>query len=368
VISNDHTHSGPDLIGAWGFVPDEYAIFIAHQTRDAIVEAFESREEATLTAGADNAPDIIYNQTCTEALNQADDAEYPNNVCDPFSESKDAWVRVLQARAVDDGGVIATMVAFAAHATLGGGSGLHGDWPQFLSDALTQEFGGIGLAFQGAVGRTQPCRPRCGYTDRSRPGYDAPDRKTAYMTYLLYHVRRSLLGAPAVDGPVTASKAFVRHSVENPILFGLVTNGATVGAPIARSLDAPWTVGNTVMTVVSATRVGNQLILGAPGEAYPNIPAMVAEATNLPLQRTWTLGLADDQLGYLIAPSEAYPAIASQIAVNDNALFNVSPTIGDHVACTQIRLAGAVGFPTSMFRPQLRCPAFDALDAAEAQP
>lgn len=367
VISNDHTHSGPDLIGAWGFVPDEYARWIGDQTVAAIVAAYGAREEATITAGADWAPDIIYNQTCTEALNQSRTATFPNTICTPTQDRKDAWVRVLQARsAADPDRVIATAMAYAAHATLGGGAGLHGDWPQFMSDRLSGDYGGVGIAFEGAVGRTQPCRPVCSFTDPQKPGYptdlDNIKRKPVYTDMLSYHVARALTGAPAVSGSVAASKATIRHEVTNAGLFALTTNGGLVGAPIARSLDKPWVVGNTVLTLTSAVRIGTLLVNGAPGEAYPNIPAGVEEALNVPAQRHWTLGLADDQLGYLIAPAEAYPLIAAQSPVNDNAFFNVSPTIGDHVMCAQIRLSVAVGFP--LVRTDPHCPAWDAYDAA----
>jgi hypothetical protein len=56
------------------------------------------------------------------------------------------------------------------------------------------------------------------------------------------------------------------------------------------------------------------------------------------------LGLANDQLGYLIAPARYVPVIAAEAPVNDNIIFNVSPTIGDHVMCADIRLAWDVGF------------------------
>ena len=62
--------------------------------------------------------------------------------------------------------------------------------------------------------------------------------------------------------------------------------------------------------------------------------------------------LADDQLGYLIAPTEGVPAAAEKTALtgNDNFLFNVAPTIGDHVMCTAITLALDVGFPGDPLR------------------
>jgi len=362
VISNDHTHSGPDAIGAWGFISHTYLDHIANQVVAAIVEAFNTRRPATLVAGADDAPDLIYNMACTEALNQSANSKFPNNVCSPFLENKDSWVRVLQARDASNGAVITTVMSYAAHSTLGGGNGVHGDWPQFLSDALTSAYGGTGIAFEGTNGRIQPCRPRCSFTDSSTPGYAEPDRKTAYTTMLMYHVKKALAGAPAVSGPVRASKTFIRQEATNPFLLALLLHGEAIGAPIQRSRHKPWLVGNTIGTIVSAIRVGDLLINGSPGEPYPNIAAGVSEATNVPAVRHWTLALADDQLGYLIAPIEGWPAVAAQIAVNDNSIFNVSPTIGDHVMCAQIRMARAVGFTYEPLVGDPRCLAWDTVD------
>ena len=64
-----------------------------------------------------------------------------------------------------------------------------------------------------------------------------------------------------------------------------------------------------------------------------------------------TAGLADDQLGYLIAPYEAYPEPirrtffnqrGDQVSPldNDNYFFNVSPTMGERVTCSLLRGAG----------------------------
>ena len=362
VIANDHTHSGPDAIGAWGFIPKSYLDFIATQIVDAIVAAFDARKPATITAGASDAPDLIYNMACTEALNQDAESNFPNKVCSPFLENKDSWVRVLQARDVSTNEVITTVMSYAAHATLGGGSGVHGDWPQFLSDALTTTYGGVGIAFEGTNGRIQPCRPRCSFTN-SQPGYELADRKAAYSRMLMTHVVKALAGAPTITGPVKVAKAFIRQEATNPFLLALLLHGETVGAPIQRSRQAPWLVGTTIGTVVSAVRIGDLLINGAPGEPYPNIAAGVEEQTNVPATRHWTLALADDQLGYLIAPMEAWPEVTAQIAVNDNSIFNVSPTIGDHVMCAQIRMSRAVGFDYKPLLPEPRCLLWNAFDS-----
>ena len=297
-------------------------------------------------------------------MNQSADGTYPNNICSPFLGQKDSWVRVLQARDATTNDVITTVMSYAAHSTLGGGNGVAGDWPQYLSDALTAAYGGTGIAFEGTNGRIQPCRPRCSFTNASTPGYGLADRKAAYTTMLMYHVGKALTGAPSVSGPVAASKTFIRQEATNPFLLALLLHGETIGAPIQRSRHAPWLVGNTIGTIVSAIRIGDLLVSGSPGEPYPNIAAGVVEATNVPAPRHWTLALADDQLGYLIAPIEAWPAVAAQIAVNDNSIFNVSPTIGDHVMCAQIRMARAVGFDYQPTLGDPRCLVWDAVDSA----
>jgi hypothetical protein len=90
--------------------------------------------------------------------------------------------------------------------------------------------------------------------------------------------------------------------------------------------------------VVGALRVGNVVIAATPGEAFPRIRQDIADAVGGQALEVISLGLANDQLGYLIAPAYYTPVIAAEVPVNDNIIFNVSPSIGDHVACADIAL------------------------------
>ena len=81
-------------------------------------------------------------------------------------------------------------------------------------------------------------------------------------------------------------------------------------------------------------------------------------------------GLANDQLGYLIAPYEAYPEPIRQSFFNqegdevspidnDNYFFNVSHTTGERVTCTFLRGAGELLGKGSAFRDAYdRCATF----------
>jgi hypothetical protein len=143
-------------------------------------------------------------------------------------------------------------------------------------------------------------------------------------------------------------------------VIALFTVGSYDGARLLRSRQNPWVVGTTIRTVTSALRVGGVLFSGTPGEGFPAIGAGVRDAIEGE-QEVFQLGLANDQLGYLIAPVNYVPIIAAQVPVNDNIIFNVSPTIGDHVMCSNIRLALATGFEG---RSPTACAGYDAADSA----
>ncbi len=360
LIASDHTHSGPDTIGAWGGVSGEYLQHIHDQTVDAIVTAFNKRRAANVSAGHSDASDLIYNQSCTEALNQDREPTYPGpEVC--VTKGKDGMVRVVQATDAKKGNVIATFMAYAAHATAGGGDGLHGDWPQFLSDRMTAQYGGVGLAMVGALGGTQPCRHACSFTKKSNPAYaDGIPRKQAIVTNYFAHVEKALAAAKPVSGPVDAAKTFIREPITGPAVLALFTVGSYDGARLLRSRQNPWVVGNTISTVASTLRVGGVLFAGTPGEGFPKIGELIRkQVTNE--QEAIQLGLANDQLGYLIAPVHYVPVIAAEAPVNDNIIFNVSPTIGDHVMCADLRLALELGFKGTQHP---KCPGYDAADSA----
>jgi hypothetical protein len=358
LIASDHSHSAPDTIGAWGGVEEAYFAYIRDQTVAAIKAAYANRRLATLRAGHSDAADLIYNQSCSEALNQSKEPSYTGpEVC--ATPGKDGMFRVVQARTPGND-VVATLTAYAAHATAGGGSGLHGDWPQFLSEEMAREYGGVGIAMVGALGGTQPCRPACGHTEPTNPGYDVGDRRTAYMLNYMAHVRNALNTGDSVSGPVDAAQRHIREPITGPAVIALFTAGHHTGTRLLRSHQNPWVVGNTIRTVASALRVGGVLFAGTPGEGFPAIGAGIRDAIRGE-QEVLQLGLANDQLGYLIAPARYVPVIAAEAPVNDNIIFNVSPTIGDHVMCADIALALETGFEGSS---PAECAPYDAQDAA----
>jgi hypothetical protein len=358
VLASDHSHSAPDTLGAWGGPAAGYLDLVKRQVVAAVLDAYSSRVYANLVAGHSDASDLVYNQSCSEALNQDADPTYPGpDLC--ATPGKDGMVRVLQATS-PSGRHPLTFMAFAAHATAGGGNGIHGDWPQFLSEAMTARYGGVGLAMVGALGGTQPCRPSCSFTKTTNPGYHATDRKTAIVLNYSAHVVDALATARRVTGPIAAAQGFIREPIVGPAVTALFTAGKYAGAGLLRNHEPPWVNAQTIRTVVGALRIGNVVLAATPGEAFPRIRQDIADAVGPQALEVISLGLANDQLGYLIAPAYYVPVIAAEVPVNDNIIFNVSPTIGDHVACADITLVAQL-LPGVTSPPT--CAPYDVLDA-----
>jgi hypothetical protein len=358
VVQSDHTHSGPDTIGVWGGVPSTYLKFIKQQTVDAIVDAYDHEQPAKLYYGTAPGSDLLSNQF-------GYDAAHGNDVLD-------SDVRVLQARDPSTGAPLVTLLNFSAHPTVLGpdNTKVSGDWPQGANALLAQRFGGSAITVVGTLGRTQPADRGC--RDPSVSGADAVNLCAidTYAGAVVDRAARAVAGARPVSGtPLVATRSYlIEDPATNALLLGLDLGGGAVGVPINRSLTPPWMTGNVLGTVTASARIGSVLISSGPGEMYPQIPLKVASLA--PAQGYMTAGLANDQLGYLIAPYEAYPEPirrsffnqrGDQISPvdNDNYFFNVSHTMGERVTCSLLRGAGEVfGRGLAFWQAYPRCATF----------
>lgn len=346
LIQSDHTHSGPDTIGVWGGVPREYRRFIFRRTVAAIVEAFETERPGNLYYGTANGKKLLANQFDYDRQNKVLDSD----------------VRVLQARDAR-GRTFATLLNFSAHTTVLGSSNtkVSGDWVQAANPLLRKRFGGEAVTMVGTLGRTQPADRGCPDDDR-RADRDAQlgdeDVRSlcsigAYARRVVRRAGRAVDNARRIGGsPIVAARSYlIKDTAVNAPILGFNLAGGPIGVDINRSLTPPWLTGNVVGTVTASARIGDVLLSSFPGEAYPQMPLTVRKL--VPARGYLTAGLADDQLGYLIAPYEAYPEPVRRTFFNqrgdevspvdnDNFAFNVSPTMGERVICSSLRGAGEV--------------------------
>jgi hypothetical protein len=355
VVQTDHSHAGADTIGVWGGVPVEYRRYMVDQTVDAIVEAYATRRPGRLHYGTAPGRDLLSNQFDYDAANG-------NDVVD-------SDVRVLQARS--DEGVIATLLNFSAHTTVlgSGNTKISGDWVQAANPLLEQRFGGEAMTVVGTLGRTQPGDRGC--SDPAATSEDAQNlcRLHDYAARVVDRAADAVAAAKPIDGNVVDARSYLIEDVtSNALLLGLLYAGEPFGVPLNRSFTPPWLTGNVLGTVTASARIGDVLLSSGPGEMYPQIPLKVAGT--VPARGYMSAGLANDQLGYLIAPFEAYPEPIRRSFFNqrgdevspidnDNYFFNVSHTMGERVTCSLLRGAGEVLGAGLAYRSSYdRCAAF----------
>jgi hypothetical protein len=371
-IQCDHSHGGPDLIGAWGGVPDAYLKRVQEQTIDAIVEAFDTQRPAELwygtaqsgVAGRDKAPEDKADPLLTnQMLNDPTGA----------NEVMDDELRVLQARDPVTGAPFATILNLNAHPTVLGSSNTKasGDWPQFANTLMTQDaatFGSEALTVVGTLGRQQPARDNCPDPALAAKGdsdaQEAICKLGAYATRVVSRAKLALAAAEPLEGKpeVVAKTYLIQDAASNAGILSFNLAGDAIGIPIMRSISPPWLTGNVVGTVTGSARIGSVLFSSMPGEAYPQIPLAVRDALKgSEIKGFMTAGLSNDQLGYIIAPlPEAYPQVLIKGAQgNDNILFNMSQTLGERLTCSLLRGAGEVtGKGQQYWQAYPKCVAF----------
>ncbi|MFN2465212.1 MAG: hypothetical protein ABR598_02985 [Candidatus Dormibacteria bacterium] len=363
-ISGDHSHAGEDTIGVWGFVPDDYLAFIKAQAIRALETAYANRQPAVIKEGAVPTPGPC---ASNRILNDQFDCQTPpNDVMDPE-------LRTMQAVAtgaghVAAGGTIMTLVNFAAHATVMGGGNtlLSPDWPGVVAQLAQDRYGGVGLTIVGAVGRSQPNRGDCTAAEKTSGTYLVDPRQvndscrlSKYSAAVMAYVDRAVRAeTPITVAAVDGRELFIHDAANNAGILAFNYVGDAIGVPIARAQTPPYLAGNVLGTWVGVYRIGDVVLTTNPGEPYPNIRQQFMAAVP-GARRYWTTGLSNDQLGYLIAPfPEGYPqAVQAGAGGNDNILFNISPTIGDHVMCTQVKGALDMGLPGTS---PAKCAAFAA--------
>jgi hypothetical protein len=293
--------------------------------------------------------------------------------------------RSLSKRARRTGNVIATLVNFAAHPTMLGGSNtlMHSDWAGTFMKELGDLLGGEGLFIQGSLGNVSPSAPRGASTDLNGDGkvdgYDNPIRMAKDLS--------TFIGADIARGGYTlASNNLVAktETISHP-----ATNAALVPGGLAKLLDREFVPGTpgadgpsaytwdkdglgnsppgrgcataspiSIKTDVSGFRIGELTVLTGPGELFGTMTEVAkskarkdstrvdADDRVLPAGQTMVFAQAQDTLGYIIQHFEVDNAggLTSNANMGEyEEEFMVDRCFGDHVLQTQLDLLGQLG-------------------------
>ncbi|HZN14687.1 MAG TPA: hypothetical protein VFB78_10495 [Acidimicrobiales bacterium] len=363
-IGATHTHAGMDGYGAWGGLPDWYRT----QVRDAVIasayEALRTMKPAQIEIGDVNARAFS---------GQRRDTYYSAN------DFGAVWLQARRLAGGEGGGnVIATLVNYAAHPTmLGDQSVMHGDWPGTADKALGDRLGGVGLVFEGGLGNVSPNSPRGATSDltgdKRIDGYDnVIQMGTDFASFVAGSVGKG--GHVLVDNTIATTTKTVLHPATNvaevPLSFvGLLDREFTPGTDGAGAVgvwvsDTPGAfiaqrcvTGSAVLvkTEVSGYRIGDLLVITAPGEIFGSISTVVKSQLRRKAMdggETMVFGQTQDSLGYIIQSYEVDPVGGAPSNIDTMGFgdvaeyeeeFMLDRCFGDHVLETMLSVGRGLG-------------------------
>lgn len=284
MIASTHSHTAPDLIGGWGGVPQWYMDQVANAVRDSIRQAIGEMRPATLEMG--------------EALVRERNGErrdFYRSAEDPFL----GWFRAID---VATGRAIATVGSYAAHpVTADESAGIgNGDFPGVFNQAVEQRFGGVGLYFMTGLGNMSPRGDK--FEMGNGLASSIPEIGSGRQ------VKTNEQGI--VD--VRAAQAFWKQPITNSGLMALGLPGffdrtfdplpaeVSAGKHAQRKCRSASPV--SVNTAVSAFKIGDLWVAGAPGETFSNLAMTLKERNERGV--TLPLGQVNDGLGYIMQSFE----------------------------------------------------------------
>ncbi|MFY9588397.1 MAG: hypothetical protein WAT66_13170 [Actinomycetota bacterium] len=344
-VGATHSHAGPDLYGGWGGIPKWYSA----QIRDSIIV---SAKQALLNL---RRAKIVVGEAPLRGFN--------NERRDTYYSAPDSQATWLLAKETPSNKVIATLANYAAHPTIVGGPVLHADWPGAASRRFQSRLGGVGLLFEGGLGNMS-VRGRAGKDEDEQ----AENTGIAFGDAIIGDIRQG--GITLTTNDVESVVTQVSHPVTNPALFGggilnlfsrdFLPNGPGGDIPGAyhwskAGMDDPGFIRGCdsaqavqVKTPVVGNRIGNALVLFAPGEIFSNI-ALVAKSKTASSALTFVFGQSNDSLGYIIQSFEydLQGNVATEYGTMTGEyeeVFAIDRCFGDHVLQTMLDIGRTLGF------------------------
>ena len=280
MIASTHSHTAPDFIGGWGGVPQWYQDQVTEAIRTSIRSSVKKMRPATLEAG-----EVLARQFNGERR-------------DTYRSAESDTLGWFRAVGTNNGKTIATVGAYAAHpVTADESKGVgNADFPAVFDQAVENRFGGVGLYFMKGLGNMSP-----------------RGNKFEMGEGLANLIPPVGSGEPVQGTDVRAARAMWDQPVTNPGLTALGTPGffdrpfSQKPATLKTGKDAsrPCVSASpvSVHTGITAAKVGNLTLTGAPGEIFSNIGNTLEERNTAGV--TLPLAQVNDGLGYVIQDFES---------------------------------------------------------------
>jgi hypothetical protein len=278
IVACTHNHQGPDTLGLWGpdrqtsGVDPQYMAWLQAQIADSVESALGALRPARLRAAVVRAPRGVV-----------------KNIRDPGILDDDlACLRVETPQ----GRPLATMLNFAAHPEAMGPHNtlVSSDFPHYLRETVESTDGGTCLFFSADLGGMMT-------PDVAGNSWEEIERVGRCLAECALE---ALDGAPLLEVDHLAfHQAELLFPLDNPLLHMAQQSGI-----LSRPFEET-EAGLAVRSEASLLELGPIQMLAAPGEVLPKLG--MALKSNLPGPYLFFLGLANDELGYIL-PAEDFHA------------------------------------------------------------
>ncbi len=319
VISSSHTHHAPDTLGLWGpsifrsAVNPDYQDFLIEQTAESIVQAALHLYPVQ---------EIRFGSSSTSGLSV--------DTRDPVVIDENVYVMHLRGEA---GQTIATMVNWASHPQTLLGSydeAISSDYIHTLRETVEAELGGIAIFFNGAIGGLLTSLDVDAGLGTGR------EASLPTMRYIGQKAGEAALEAvfnsePETVDRITVTRKDVYLPLENRLFYlagflGVLERDLYInGRQIWRS-PFPLQMGGfsvDLLTEVASVTIGEAQFAMIPGELYPELASggfLPPESAHNPSadvepiikdhmsgRYNFIIGLANDQIGYIIPANDFVP-------------------------------------------------------------
>lgn len=273
VVGMSHVHSAGDPIGIYGHYPEKFVQRIQDGIVEAVSTAVDGLRRVKELRGASD--ELALDGARIEGLSR--NARNPGIV--------DPQIATLQAVG-DDGKPIVTLAHFACHpegleVPKGQPLAVSADFPGYLCDALRAATGAQAVFLNGAVGGMVSGDTRA----RTHDECAVQGRRLAK------EIERLLAFAIPLSRTLDVEQSRVEIPVTNPKMVLFEQSSGRVSSYRGRNV--------TEMVYV---RLGSAQMISIPGELLPEVSFEILE--RMQGYPRLLIGLANDQLGYMIPPHD----------------------------------------------------------------
>jgi hypothetical protein len=325
VLHSSHSHSAPDFIGGWGFVPDWYMAQVTDTIKATARKAVLSLERARLETG------------------EVEARAFNHERRDTYRSAEEQQLSWLRARSADGRRTLATLGAYAAHPTTRGTNGgvASPDWVGPFENRLEQRFGGVGLHVMTGLG------------NMSASGGTGIGGKLADLVPAVGQ------GRPVTDTDLRLARTSFRSPLTNVPLDALGTPGffdrrfdaVPAAVSVGENPDAPCVSASpqSVELPVTVARLGRDVVLTTgPGEEFSNLTNTIKDKNAGKV--VFPIAQANDALGYMPQSFELNPvgqqglgfAFGGYVFVNYEDSYAIDRCVGDGALETTLAALAAL--------------------------